>query len=878
MERKFCVAAIARNSILFPDKTALISPEAGHINYSRLDEILRDAEAFFAREGIRSGHRIAAVIPEGMGMAVAFLAVTASAVFIPLSPDYSIEQYRYFFKLLKIDGVILTAGAENPAAICAAEIGCPQFTLNYSDTSKSFSYLFSRKTSEPLPIRPEQTGNQDIAMICCTSGTTETPKSVMLSHENMSYSAIQRIKHFELDEYDRCLLVTPLHRSITLKAIQATLMAGGSVICWGKYSPSVFYYLLNTESPTWFFAGTAVLKSIIDHFESYGYDPQQGTIRFIRTGGAFAPEALVCQIEKMFEVPVVICYGLTETGIISSTFRTGKREKANSVGTIFGCEVIIRDDSGDALPLGRSGEITICGPGVMIGYENPLPDNETFVGGCFKTGDLGYLNASGELFLTGRLKEIINRGGEKISPFEVESAIRENPLVQDVAVLGIPGQDGVEEVGAALITKSGLPMDIKDLRFFLQKKISTFMMPTAICQVNEIPLNEAGKIDRNLLKMSFLGALAITSNLDPGCDEEQQKDLFERKLLLLWLKILKLNEIGLKDDFFVSGGDSLKAAELYSGIEADFGLRIPLSILFQKTTITDQAAYLRHLPDTSAYWPFLIPIRKGGELPPVFLVHAADGDVTTFHQLAEAVPEGYPLYGLRFSLEAVGWQHPIRLEDIARRYLQDVRSLQPRGPYRFAGACIGGVIAYEMARQLRADGAEAAFVGLFDGIITSRNTLKSQLNNNLQEAMELDWAQRRRWFAVKLSRRFIYYRSMAARIHYRLTNGGVMKHMPDRNLWEAVLRNAMHLYEPESYTGQIVFFSPEQASDSSKASLETWRRLAGKVTVVQVPGNHNTMYTGSNVHVLAEAFDRYLFHSDGAADRLSVMGAGHDLV
>ena len=876
MNRTACLDIVKRNSELFPEKPALIDPRGGHLSYSQLDEIIGESRKFFSEAGIRPGHRIAAVIPDGMIMGLAFLTLTAAAVFIPLSPELSVEQYRFFFQLLKIDGLILISGDECPAGAAAEEIGCAQYALNQVNSALSPAYRYSQIRPAAQFMHPLPLGDQDIAMICCTSGTTETPKLVMLSHENLIYSAGQRINHFELSEHDRCLLVTPLYRSITLKALQATLMAGGSVICWEKYTPSEFYHLLDAAAPTWFFAGPAVLKSIADHFDNYGYDPHQGTLRFIRTGGSFVPEKLAGEIEKLFAIPVVICYGLTETGIIASTYRSITAKHRHSVGRIFGCEVIIRDEIGRALPMGSIGEITVCGRGVMVGYDHQAPGSDHFAGDCFKTGDLGYVSASGELFLTGRVKEIINRGGEKVSPYEVESAILKNHLVQDVAVIGIPGLDGTEEVGAALVmTDTAIPLNIRELRAFLNNQISAYMMPTALCYFEEIPRNDAGKIDRIRLAMSFQEGQAQSRFKDPAGVEEGQNDLFEQKLLLLWRKILKTDEIGIGDDFFAAGGDSLKAAELYSGIEADFRVRIPLSVLFRKTTITDQAAFLRDMPTTREHWPFLVPIRQGGDLPAVFLVHGLKGDAETFHQMVEDIPEGYPIYGLSLNLGAGNWQHPIRLEDIARYYLQDVRRQQPDGPYRLAGLCIGGVIAFEMARQLREDGVETVFVGMFDSIITKRNTWKTRLQNNQREIADLGCRQ---WLAVKISTKCSRFKGSVEQLRYRRLKGNGDVQIPARNLRDTILRNAQRLYQPVPYAGEIVYFRPEQASDSSKASLEIWRKTIARVTVVQVPGSHNTMYLGPYGKNFAEIFDRCLRRSYGTADSCGGTEAGEDAV
>jgi len=879
-----------------PDAVALIAADQRHIDYRCLSGIVGEARGELSGCGVADGCRIAGAMSDGLANAVAFLAISDHAAFMPMNPDFSKEQFVYHFKLLRASHVLLEGrpsntreqdrnqdnehadACQNAAAAAAAwELGLPviMLMLEYAEeggraaVSWQSTHRHDNESRGHLsgPMRKEN-GTDDegcgASLVICTSGTTAAPKVIGLMRDQLLGSAEERIQAFELGHRDRCLLITPFYRSVTLNALLASLLAGGSAVCAGRLEPAGFLALVEETAPTWFMASPAVLRSIVDNAERSGGAYNGSSLRFLRSTGASLSEKLYDSLTEMFRIPVVVTYGSTETRMIASTYREPAGHKPGSVGLPLDREsVMIADAAGQPVVPGKIGEILVRGENVIEGYENSGYDAGSFFGNWFRTGDLGYFDDDGYLFLTGRLKEIINRGGEKISPYEVEQAILQHPAVVDAAVFAIPGLHDTEEPAAAVRLHAGRDLNILELRKFLNGKLVAYKMPVGLYIVDEIPVSGEGKIQRSMLYSQLSGMklkMQRIGDRDASIDPKRSvrpADEIEKKLAGMWRKILGVRRFGSGDTFYDLGGDSLKAALLFAEIEETFGKRIPMKVLAENCTFLVMAEAIRRSEDRpSAH--FLIPFEKDGSGAPLFIVHGARGEVTNYHRIAEAFRGRRPVLGLRLNKRWDKWKHPLTIGQIASAYTEEILAEYPSGPYNIAGYCVGGVIAYEMARQLSSRGAVIGSLILFDSIIAGSNRPKKKeattmLGRAAAEFRELPPGGAARWLRWKVERRLNFIREQfAARIYKRLIGPDPLRVFDIIPVMQ-LLRIARRHYDFGRYAGEIHYLVPEDEIEIALPSIEKWKTIARAVHVKKIEGAHGTILAEEHSESFAAA-------------------------
>jgi acyl-CoA synthetase (AMP-forming)/AMP-acid ligase II len=339
----------------------------------------------------------------------------------------------------------------------------------------------------------------DVALVLHTSGTTARPKIVPLSHANLTASAANIGRTLALGSDDVCLNVMPLfHIHGLVAAVLASLAAGGCVVCTPGLSGFRFFTWLREVRPTWYTAVPTMHQSLLQVAPRFKDVIAEGRLRFIRSSSASLPPAVMDELEQTFGVPVIEAYGMTEAAhqMASNPLPPSPRF-AGSVGIAAGPEIAIMDADGVLLPPGSVGEVVIRGPNVTAGYDNnPVANAAAFHKGWFRTGDEGVLDAGGYLRLTGRLKEIINRAGEKIAPIEVDNILMEHPGVQQVVTFAMPSRLFGEDVAAAVVSREGAAADAEDLRTFVAQRLAPFKVPRTIVFLSEIPKGPTGKIQR----------------------------------------------------------------------------------------------------------------------------------------------------------------------------------------------------------------------------------------------------------------------------------------------------------------------------------------------------------------------------------------------
>ena len=468
------------------------------LTYAALRDLAGATVAGLNAMGIGRGDRVALVLPNGPQAASTFVTVACAATTAPLNPAYRTEEFAFYLDDLGARALLIARGQASPARAVAAERGIPIVEVVPDAAAGSFT-LAPETPLAGTAARPGMAGPDDIALVLHTSGTTARPKIVPLSHRNVTASAAHIGASLALTPDDTCLNVMPLfHIHGLIAAVLASLGAGASVVCSPGFNAFRFFAWFAAARPSWFTAVPTMHQTILPLAARHREAIAAGRLRFIRSSSSSLPPQVMEELERTFGVPVIEAYGMTEAAhqMASNPLPPAARH-AGSVGRAAGPEIAIMDDAGKILPPGALGEVVIRGPNVTAGYDNnPDANAKAFTHGWFRTGDQGTLDANGYLRLTGRLKEIINRGGEKVSPLEVDAVLMDHPAVVQVVTFAMPHDKLGEEVAAAVVLREGQTLEEAALREFAAQRLAAFKVPRRILFMPEIPKGATGKLQR----------------------------------------------------------------------------------------------------------------------------------------------------------------------------------------------------------------------------------------------------------------------------------------------------------------------------------------------------------------------------------------------
>jgi acyl-CoA synthetase (AMP-forming)/AMP-acid ligase II len=479
------------------DAVAIAAHDGPPLTYEGLRALIERTCATLNDLGIGLGDRVAIVLPNGPEMAAAFLCVASAATSAPLNPGYKQDEFEFYLEDLKAKALIVETGSESPALRAAEKLGVALLTLIPERQVGAGAFELS---GSPLgaAIRPGPAKPDDVALILHTSGTTSRPKIVPLAHANIWTSARSIAASLELSENDRALNVMPLfHIHGLIAGLCAPLSRGGAVFCTPGFNALKFFADMEEAKPTWYTAVPTMHQTILTRAGRHKDLIARHPLRFVRSSSSSLPPTVIGELEAAFHCPVIEAYGMTEaTHQMASNPLNGIR-KPGSVGVPAGPEIAIMDEAGLLMSRGETGEVVIRGENVTVAYENnPKANGEAFVNGWFRTGDQGVIDADGYLTLTGRLKEIINRGGEKISPREVDEALMDHPAVLQAVAFAVPHPMLGEDVGAAVVLREGLTATEQELGAFLSERLAAFKTPRKILFLAEIPKGATGKLQR----------------------------------------------------------------------------------------------------------------------------------------------------------------------------------------------------------------------------------------------------------------------------------------------------------------------------------------------------------------------------------------------
>jgi acyl-CoA synthetase (AMP-forming)/AMP-acid ligase II len=471
---------------------AVVVPGGPRLTYQELrDEVRRGAEAL-AGLGLRREQAIGMVFENGPEAIVLFLAVAAVGAAAPLNPAYTQAELRFYLEDVDAGALIVP-----PGGAAAARAARPDGTMLVEaaiDTDGRLRVEAPGRT--PAAAEPAEPGGGDVALMLHTSGTTGRPKRVPLRHRNLVASVANIATTYQLGPEDVSLCAMPLfHVHGLLASALSTLATGGTVVVPAPFNPLRFWPVVREQRPTWYSAVPTIHRMVLARARDQRPAGIE-SLRFARSCSSALPPGLMAEVERRLDAPLLEAYGMTEAchQIASNPLPPAPREPG-SVGVGTGVEVAVLDASGAKLAAGTPGQVAIKGPSVIDGYAaNPQANAESFLDGWFLTGDQGVLDERGYLTLTGRINELINRGGEKISPREVDEVLLRHPAVAEAVAFGVPHPTLGEEVAAAVVLQADAGE--QDLLAHCREHLAAFKVPRKLYIVQAIPRTATGKVQR----------------------------------------------------------------------------------------------------------------------------------------------------------------------------------------------------------------------------------------------------------------------------------------------------------------------------------------------------------------------------------------------
>lgn len=481
------------------NSTAVIIPETGTaVTYDSLRHQIKDMAEDLAGIGIRRGERVANVLPNGLPTIVAFLAGSIAGTAAPLNPAYRFDEFCFYLEDTSAKVLLVPPEGAEEARRAAEHLKVPVYVVQMDD--KGYVSI----VGAPKRIAVQPPSPDDVALVLHTSGSTGRPKRVPLKHKNLAVSCANVARTYQLTAKDVSLCVMPLfHIHGLVASTLSTFMTGGTVVVPNKFNPMSFWRTVREQGVTWYSCVPTIHQLSVARLNEKPEGLEK--LRFVRSCSSALSPVLMEKLEKVIQVPVLEAYGMTEASHqMCSNPLPPRARKASSVGPGTGVQVGIMDEEGNLLASGELGEVVIQGPNVIEGYENnPEANAKSFTNGWFRTGDQGTIDAEGYLHLTARIKELINRGGEKIAPLEIDEVMLTHPCVAEAVAFGMPHPTWGEEVAIAVVLKE--PQTEAVLIEHCKQHLADFKVPKKIHIVEKIPRTATGKIQRRALASAFSG-------------------------------------------------------------------------------------------------------------------------------------------------------------------------------------------------------------------------------------------------------------------------------------------------------------------------------------------------------------------------------------
>ncbi len=702
-----------QQATVFPDAIAVESGSQ-RLSYRELGERASRLAARLVAAGVGPDAPVAISLERSPDLLVSVLAVLeAGGACVPVDPAYPYSRREYIV-------------ADSGARWLIADSGAPESLPSRAGPQGSrIQVVDPRVPRDETPgLPPSSDANPDaLAYIIYTSGSTGQPKGVMLPQRALLNLIAWQVKRPGFAAGARALQFASLSFDVSFQEIFATWASGGTVVMIDDVSrrdPTTLLQRLIDGKVNRLFLPFVALRSLADAAVSSGRFPT--ALREIYTAGEQlqVDDTLRRFFEALPECFLENQYGPSETHVVTAHRLTGAPATWPALPPIGkpvdNASVLVLDEAHRETPPGAHGEIFIGGACLARGYiGKPEQTKERFVevwlpgAGAtrlYRTGDLGERLADGSIQFHGRLDHQVKLRGYRVEPGEISAVLGGHPAVAQSVVAVRGNASGVQRLVAYVVPRDRGAFQPRELHAFARERLPGHMAPTHIEIVDTLPLTPSGKVDAQALPEPVFGR-----GVAPG-EFVAPRSADELALARIWSELLGVAEPGVRDDFFDLGGDSILAASLITTIRRELGVDLTLGSLASAPTIESLAATLRATPD-GGRWRSLVPIRTSGSKTPVFCIHGGMAGVGSFPLLARQLPDDQPFYGLQWD-GLTGDDGTRGIAAMASRYLEEIRAVQPRGPYILAGHCIGGLIGWEMTRQLRAAGDDVAHLFMLD--------------------------------------------------------------------------------------------------------------------------------------------------------------------
>ena len=796
--------------------------------------------------------RVGLCVERSLEMIVGMMGILkAGGAYVPLDPAYPRDRLAFMLEDAQVP-VLVTS---NTSSECL-----PKGEARAICIDKDWEFVSQESTSNPVCTA----GPDSLAYVIYTSGSTGRPKGVMVDHRNLVHSTGARINYYQ-DRSIRFLLLSSFAFDSSLAGIFWTLSQGGTLVLPQQgleRDLSQLSELIAQKQISHLLSLPSLYGLLLEHAK-----PAQlhSLRRVIVAGEACSRELIARHSKQLPQTGIFNEYGPTEGTIWSSVHMCRgpvAKEQVPIGRPIANTQIYILDEHLQPVPIGVLGELHIGGAGLARGYLNrpdvtaekfiPNPLAETPGARLYKTGDQARYLADGSIEFLGRLDEQVKIRGFRVELGEVEAVLAEHPGVKAAAIIVREDSPGEKRLMAFVTLRPGFVATAEELLSFLKQKLPEFMLPWKFEIADRLPLTPSGKVDRHRLR-----ALSRMWR-SPKNEYSPPRTPLEKKLARIWSDILKLERVGVRDNFFDLGGHSLLTVKLMAEVEKQTGKKLSLAGMFQAATIQDQAAEIS-FPSSPAEIPGVIPIQPKGSGRAFFCMGAGP----LFRPLALRMGSEHPFLGLGLvESEILDLSAPFKLEDIAARLLSKLRVVQPEGPYSLGGWCDDGILAYEVAQQLEAAGQKTVLV-LFDAwnpdfwrthsggkaFHARFRSLGNHFSNLCGLPMKKQWEYLGDTWNTQI--RILENKLWQSRYNVMLrTTGKVPSGPPDFNKIEFV---AVRNYEPKPFPGSVVLFcSGTEDRGGNHVSALGWDDLVSTLEIHKVPGTHRGMFAEPDVEVLAE--------------------------
>jgi amino acid adenylation domain-containing protein len=804
-----------------PEQIA-VSGSTGRLSYGEFNARANQLAHFLRSRGVGRNERVGICLDSSAELAVALLAVLKSgAACLPLDPNYPKDRLRYMLDDSRAR-VVITDEGRLPAAVPE---GCEVVLL--AGAKKVIS-------AQPQTNLESDVTAEDIAYVIYTSGSTGKPRGVLLKHAGLANYNANAARMYAMTPKDRVLQFCSISFDIAIEEMFIAWLSGATLVMKSKDMPlAVPEFLQWTEQQ-----GITVLDLPTAYWHEWVHEFSQLTnvvptgLRLVIVGGekpvSQAYAKWVSSAAK--RVRWINTYGPTETSICATAFEpqyeSGAAIPENiPIGRALpNVQVYLLDADLNPVPVGVAGELHVGGVGVASGYLNrPELTAEKFIPDPFsakprarlyKTGDRARYLPSGEIEFLGRVDDQIKIRGFRVELGEIEAVLGKCPSVRDAAVIAKEDSAGGKQLVAYFTSDAGSKPAVAELRRFLQGQLPDYMVPSAFVSLTAMPMTPNGKINRRELPAPEFEVSSATFAI--------ATDPLQAQLTRIWEEVLAKRPIGIRDNFFELGGHSLLAARLMHRTGQALGKTLPLAMLFHAPTIEQLATVLRD-GEWSQHWSSLVPIQTLGAQPAFFCIHGVGGNVVGFNRLGRHMAPDYPFYGLQS--QGLDGNSPCltNIEAMASHYIAEMRTVQPHGPYCLGGFSFGGLVAYEIAQQLRAAGEEVGLLVLFD---TYPGDVKAGTASFLKVLLK---PSRKHWF-----------HDLPRALEKKIRRTWRGWHVP-KSLWDVhnANRAAAAKYVLQPYPGKVTLVrATEKPLEGSFDPHALWKDLAGNLVVHEIASDH----------------------------------------